>query len=478
MKRTVFCIILLALMCACSNLFLDEGPSAEESETQMIADMTKSDANPYFVTEDDIRDYIRFKALSENQNVAALDITPYCGEPGIICFYIINYSDGGWDVIAADKRYDLLVAHNPLGCFEWDDLIPPIKDWMETLAEEVLFFRSQQDQKLFSKEDLERVSANLLDWEIITGKTISNSKDPQTKGQFDPDGYWEIVSIQIDTLESHFVDHLIQTHWKQDAPYNVYCPYKSYSNTLHAPAGCVAIAGAQVAYYLNDKIGLPQTAPLTAFCDAQVPQPINDNQFPYSPTTNDPHMNVSNFSSSAWALMVTSDDYVAKLIAQIGIDVSMAYYNNGSSALLYDSTNNNLMENYFIANGISCSYLSIVNSTLSTLYDNLLNDIPVIAGASNSSNTSAPHAFIIDGCDYKLLRFTTHYTWIPSSPNSPTYDDRIEVDDRISAKITMNWGLGNSLPYDSGWYSPLGTWQVNGNDYSSYKYMICNFDIL
>lgn len=476
MKRIVFCIFLLAMMSACSNFFLDEGPSAEESETQMIADMTKSDANPYFVTEDDIRDYIRFKALSENQDVTALDITPYCGEPGTICFYIINYSDGGWDVIAADKRYDLLVAHNPLGYYEWDDLIPPIKDWMETLAEEVLFFRAQQDQKLFSKEDLERVTANLLEWEIITGKTISNSKDPQTKGQFDPDGYWEIVSIQIDTLESHFVDHLIQTHWHQDTPYNAYCPYQSNSSTLHAPAGCVAIAGAQVAYYLNDIIGLPQTAPLTAFCDAMVPGPTNNIYGYYSPGLNDPHMSVSNYSSSAWTLMGTSDDYIAKLIAQIGIGVSMMYFNNRSGALLYDSTDNDLMENYFIANGISCSYLSIVNSTISTLYDNLLNDIPVIARATSSFNDG--HAFIIDGCDYKLLRFTTRYTWIPSSPNGPTYDDRIEVDDRISAKITMNWGLGNSLPYDSGWYSPFGTWQADGIDYESNKYMICNFDIL
>ena len=468
-------ITLIGLLSGCSEF---DRLSVTESEKQMIVETTKSEANPFFVTEDDIQDYVRFKALSENQEVVALDITPYCGEPGIICFYIINYSDGGWDVIAADKRYDLLVAHNPFGCFEWDDLIPPIKDWMETIADEVLFFRGQQNQEMFTKEDLDRVTANLLEWEIITGKSIARIEESQTKSQFDPDGYWEIVSFQIDTLECHFVDHLIQTHWHQDAPYNAYCPYQSNSSFLHVPAGCVAIAGAQVAYYLNDKIGLPQTAPLTAFCDAMVPGPTNNTYGYYSPGSNDPHMSVSNYSSSAWALMGTSDDYVAKLIAQIGIGVSMKYYNNGSGASLYHPTNNDLMENYFIANGISCSYLSIVNSSLSTLYDNLLDDIPVIAGASSSSYTGAAHAFIIDGCDYKLLRFTTHYTWIPSSPNGPIYDDRIEIDDRISARITMNWGFGNSLPYDSGWYSPLGTWQVAGINYDSYKYMICNFGIL
>ena len=43
--------------------------------------------------------------------------------------------------------------------------------------------------------------------------------------------------------------------------YNIYCPLKS-DNFWHAPAGCVAIAGAQILYYLNHKFGVPATAPI------------------------------------------------------------------------------------------------------------------------------------------------------------------------------------------------------------------------
>ena len=458
---------------ACSSPFLDEGLLDAAQEDKAITSLTKSVENPFFVTENDLRDYVRFKSLSEKEDLAVLDIVPY-GDAEDFCFYVINYDGGGWDLIAADKRYDPLIANNPNGYFSEDDLIPPIKEWLDTFEEELKIFKTIPDLKAFSGDDYDRAISNVKYWSMVTGEmpSLENGVLP-TKSQFDPSGYWEIISITTDTLQYQLVNHLIQTHWHQDAPYNAYCPFKSYSSSLRAPAGCVAIAGAQVAYFLHNKIGLPQTAPLTAFCDAQVPTPGYNIQYPYIPTTNDPNMNVSNLNSSAWPMMSGNSDYIAKLITQVGIDVSMNYYNDLSL-----STIALLPDYYFMPNGISCSsYTPINTSTYSSIYSNILSGYPVIARASASDESG--HAFIIDGYRYRLVRITTTYAWVPLDPaNANYYDNRVETVDRSYTHVTMNWGWGNNYPFDNGWYVLSENWQVNNVMFTSNKYMIYNFGVL
>ena len=470
MKRIVLPCCFLALMSACSNLFLNGGASVEESEKQMIVETTKSEANLYFVTEDDIRDYVRFKSLSEKRDVGVIDITPYESKTGEASLYIVNYVDGGWDLIAADKRYDPILAKSESGYLSENELIPPIKEWLDTYVEDLYQFKTYLDSNDYSGEKYDMAISNVDYWSMVTLKKPSvENNSIQTKSEFDPTGNWEIISITTDTLEYQVVNHLILTHWHQDAPYNSYCPSLYNSSSLRAPAGCVAIAGAQVAYFLHNKIGLPQTAPLTAFCDAQIPS----NNGYYTASESDPHMNVGSFNSSAWSLMGSSDDYIAKLIAQVGIGVLMEYHNSYSlSTIAY------LPNGYFIPNGISCSsYTPIDSNTCSSIYNNIISGYPVIARAMDSIGNG--HAFIIDGYMHYVVRFTTTYAWVPLDPNNPNYyDNRVEIMDRACSFVTMNWGWGNTYPFDSGWYTVSANWQAGGDTFTSNKYMIYNFGIL
>ena len=58
------------------------------------------------------------------------------------------------------------------------------------------------------------------------------------------EGHWAVtVSSQVFISDS--ISHMTP-HWDQNAPYNAYCPLRSDSNNNRAPAGCVAIAAAEV----------------------------------------------------------------------------------------------------------------------------------------------------------------------------------------------------------------------------------------
>ena len=51
-------------------------------------------------------------------------------------------------------------------------------------------------------------------------------------------------------------DHLIKTNWGQKDPWNSSVPFVDGS-TAKCVAGCVAISGAQMMYFLHNKLGVP-----------------------------------------------------------------------------------------------------------------------------------------------------------------------------------------------------------------------------
>ena len=141
---------------------------------------------------------------------------------------------------------------------------------------------------------------------------------------------------------------------------------------------------------------------------------------------------------------------LAALIAYTGICVSMVYEDWQSASNI-----SALIIWYFINNGISCSYCDLNNSGYFDLYDNIINELPVVARASCViDGESEGHAFIIDGYKNERVRITAIYSWVPTDPlNANYYEDQIQITYRppINHQITMNWGWGNDYPYDAGY---------------------------
>ena len=423
----------------------------------------------YFVNEDDLSSYVQYKYLLEHTDKYLVEtITPFSVDDKYTVMYLVEYL-GAWEILPADKRCSLILAQGEEHGFDWDIMIPPVKEYLTSLASQVLSMRMTDNVQLFDDENLLKdIEDNLFFWKMIRiDSSIFTMPDNSTRSGLEPpgepEGLWEIVDAVRDTLFYDSKTHLIQTHWHQEDPYNSYCPYKSYSSTQRAPAGCVAIAGAQQAFYLHNKWGRPYYAPETAECLVHVP----GSSTCYSASPSDPFFYTTDYSLTPWGQMETDDDVCAKLIAAIGIAVRMDYYNLHASAYL-----SWLKSLYFENNYLTCDFEDF---NINTVYSNLSNEVPVICSANNT--TGSGHCFIIDGYLRHQYRLTTTFQFVPFD-GSPSDLERVEIvyyPPRVTS-LCMNWGwIDNG---DAFWFAPSAYWSAGGHTYlPEDRTVLCNFSV-
>ena len=280
-------------------------------------------------------------------------------------------------------------------------------------------------------------------------------------------GHYEF-SGTYDTIEYYdSIPRLTTTNWHQYASYNLYCPYQSNSSILNAPAGCVAIAGAQMLYFLHNKFGVPTTAPSEAYVYGHV----GDSNY---------NWDQYNYTSAIWSTMANSPGYAAPLIANVGKRVGMNYGDDGSSAYTSD-----LVNGVFAPYGISCTYTSY-NTT--NLRSSLIQGIPVIvcAQAMDGQEMTA-HSFIIDR--YRRYRTLTQYcfvwVWDTTPPGVPLIEHPNQYEYVYSSPyinmIGMNWGWGSY--FNNGeWYTLTGDWINHSTtaclNWNISRNMIYNFQVI
>ena len=326
----------------------------------------------FFVTEKDIQAYMKFRSKVTKTELTNSTFSPIVGSIGDTLMYALNYQEG-WELIAADKRCRTVLASGNEGSFFLDELIPPVKFWLDCLADEVRQVRSIECyDEVGDAEVIRQMQNSFSFWDMITPDShVIPPMIAQTKSGLDPipadDGYWDLYDVVIDTISHLRINHLIQTHWDQNPPYNSYSPLKSNSTTQRAPAGCVAVAAGQVANYFNKLCGYPEEVPLTAFCDAQIPSGGY-----YQPTTIDSHMYISNFSTDAWDSIPSNGDMCAKLLAEIGIAVNMKYSDSSSESSQFGET-------YFSDKDFFFTSGAFIKNPL---VNNLTSGKPVIVGAN------------------------------------------------------------------------------------------------
>ena len=62
----------------------------------------------------------------------------------------------------------------------------------------------------------------------------------------------------------------LQNPWDQGEPYNEFCPWVTSDMKERAPAGCVAVAGAEVLYYLHNRYGVPVNMVSEGYCNGVI----------------------------------------------------------------------------------------------------------------------------------------------------------------------------------------------------------------
>ena len=452
MKR-YFIPLFFLVITSCSD-------SIQEDLTNKMAEIQNvSGTDSHFVSYSDVAALTKAESTSTRASSnATAEIKCITGnKTNDTLLYVCQKQEGGWTVYSSDTRVPAIVAQSDGGSF--DDLmkIEGAKLWIQSIADDMAAIRQLDDDKLnFTREE---IKDNKAFWESISSpdefvKKMLKESATRGGGMLDPnlefdslfyDGHWELRFIDTYTQVYDSIPRLTNTDWHQGNPYNAYCPLKS-NNSGRAPAGCAAIAAAQMLYYLNDKWGVPAKAPSEAYCNGNIYNYHNNwNQY--------------NYTSNIWNNMnLPNDSSSAPLIANIGKRLGMEYHNDHSRADFED-----LPGDVFAPYRISCIYTDNFNSKIGQLRSSLLSGIPVILRAwSNVAN--AGHFFIADR--YKRTRTVTAFyyifvfdSWPPFTP-IPAIDEQVtySYSSPVINMIGMNWGEGDWYYNSHGYFSLTGDW--------------------
>lgn len=426
--------------------------------------------------------YDNIVALCKGQNSItrhdtdnSFDINCIVNDDNDTLLYVCGKQEGGWTIYSSDTRVPAIIAQSDEGSFELLMQNENAKAWIESIAEDMRIIKSLDDDKLnFSEEEIER---NKSFWSSISSPdryVKKMLKQNTTRGigddiVFEPSGHYELAYSRTYSEVYDSISRLTTTNWHQNYPYNECCPYKVDSLT-RAPAGCVAIAGAQMLYFLHNHLGVPETAPSQAYCNSTINAYPNYDWLQYD------------YNSSIWSQMNSNGYCAAPFIANIGCLLGMMYDDLGGEASVGD------LVNVFAAYGITSTYSSYDTNVVRT---SLYGGVPILLAAetlqqriNGNGQQTGVHVFIADR--YKRTRNVTEncYEWvwdfIPPDGGPLTLVPETYVYTYSSPEITMigmNWGWDGSYNIPSEWYSLTGDWIKLEYNFNTSRRMIYNFHI-
>lgn len=435
MKRI---LLLLLTLTSCTLIESPINPSQNKN--------LSLDRYDYTLNENDIAVYL---STIYPQTKSAVSIKPYTVDNDTVMFEV--RLDGKFKLFTADKRLPIILAFND----KTDNIDissnPALKTWIDIEAKNIQYFMKNY------KDSVDNQNTRI--WNKIFSKYIG----PQTKAEGDPDeeeGYWRWISCDTTYMEFDDKNHLINTHWHQANPYNSKCPTIRYS-AAHTPAGCVAVAGAQMLNFLYHKYGVPE----------EIPGEYKLNGWSTSAQSNDYRPENTTKGSTYWTNIQNMDSLtIASLIAWIGYEVDTEYTSNESYAYTSD------LENFFEDQGIYCTYSQYSGTTA---LQSIRSRMPVIISGRifQDGVDVGGHAFIADRYRIQIFHTEDLYEYVPHyNGGVSTGETKIVTDEVYDYYLGMNFGWENPI-YDETFVS-TATWDFYNFDipYEN-RYMIHNFRV-
>ena len=203
-------------------------------------------------------------------------------------FYVFNNPEQpGWVIVAGDDRARTILAYGDEDYFDESEVPECVQDWINSYVEQI--------------EALDNGS-NVVEPESDMGSVIGSA--PKSK----------IAPL------------LGVTKWAQGLPFNQQCPsYTESSETKYCPAGCVAIAMAQIMYYHKSSYGSDAIPAYTSEKDNMTFERPALPSTTFNWSIMNPWYNDASSSS-------TSAKEVQKLVKYCGQAVQMDYGKKASSA--------------------------------------------------------------------------------------------------------------------------------------------------
>lgn len=472
---TFFILIIVAVIACEKEKYLQR--AEENSYNDIFLSITKAtnNSNAFFVSESDLANYIKFKSIEglskSNKKITSIKPIRWNGD---ICLYLIQYNTG-FEVISADKRSPIPLMYDSDNHFEGNrNEDRPIDLLLNTLAEDV-WFSLYDNTKLDTPDSITsaKINSSILFWGLVNKEHKSIYKSAKKEVAFrdanppDSIGHWELINISRENVVYDTLGHFVSTWWHQNSPFNEYSPMYSESNPTKCPAGCGAIAAAQILHFLHYKIGVPSESPTVGYCFGYVKPPALFGLYYFQV--------FGGYSDSTWDYMMPHTDpsgYAALLIGDVGKRLHTEYDLNGSTSYFSD-----FKDSVFNAFGINCSTYNYYNGAM--LEDNLVDGYPVFCyGQRNQGDTlNVGHFFIVDRCIRYQTKYILTYSWVTEDPTTPP---SIKITFSYSFPFVslyqMNWGHGYYNNYNNTWCGMNGSWQYGSlNPYSINRKMICNF---
>ena len=261
-------------------------------------------------------------------------------------YYVFNNPEQpGWVIVAGDDRARTVLAYGDEGHFDDTEVPECVLDWLNDYAEQ------------------------LAHLDIVTPQ-VSNEAPIQT----------------LTSGNRSRVAPLLSCNWAQGLPFNQQCPtYTSSSGaTNYCPAGCVAIAMAQILYYYKSNAQCQTIPAYTSSTLDNYMEELPATTFNYS-LMNDWYDKAENTSASALE--------TARLVRYCAQSVKMNFGKSSSSA----TSQRNAFVYYF---GFDKDAQQLARTDYSAtewenmVYNELANGRPVFISARKSSGG---HAFVCDG---------------------------------------------------------------------------------
>lgn len=408
------------------------------------------------VTYRDILTYLtEYKGLKQTRAME-VSIEPILFEEDTV-MYLINYEEG-WELISADKRAPLHISRSDYGHMNIDKLYdnPGKKIYLNSIASKIYSLRNSPEAKLVRESNLETRSEKVYTedstyvslWSVLSPDDLVIT-DPITMAA----EVWTCIGVEKIASEEYKQEHLLKTKWDQDSPWNYYAPLTSPSSGIKCYTGCTMVAGAQVLYYLHNKIGKPQSA--YSNIDNNLFIPASDTSLTVNPNLFSAKS--AYYSTVVWDAMPMADSTstitlgeraVSTLMAQLGCYASATYrrYSNSSSPAGTSAGLDNLQVAFRDSLDIDCIRSSSLSES-QMLYYIYNQKLPIIVHATGTrliDSTSISHAFVIDGVKY--TKDTYKYTYIKSNTITPEY--KYENKWVYNYDIQINWGYSGT--YDNG----------------------------
>lgn len=391
--------------------------------------------------------------------------------------HIVNYDDGGWVIVAGDKREsNQILAMGETGNFDPDNITNPnVAFWFESQMAEMENVDFEDDTVSISvrAEDAEPASLPPFDEEYVWVRRPNGS----------------VVTSTVLYLE---LGHLVTTKWGQTYPWNYKC---QTTEGYDMPTGCGVVAVAQLLYYYHFNLGMPNGLYHSIEPTFTQTTDSDGNTYYTSSVVRSDYQSNSN----RWQLMATecangartsATDYVGDLMVDIGKRAGTKY-NFGVSG----TTLSGCMD-AFSSFGLSCSKTAY---SPTMVISSLNNRKPVLIASWTYNSVGVGHGWIADG--YKCYENTidTQHKWYIMQSDSLSYYNDLDYDyvltqsdkDRLYPDVydgqidhdysydytyylKMNWGYDGS--YDNNLYnSAVYSWTVGASTYNYQTKMIYNF---